>query len=150
MKRMKAKKKSGMLMMMAMGRVVVGGLAVAAAPMYTATGGGTADWPNGRVTYGFTAQADADGNVKDEFQAQHRDSGLVTTINGDITNLHVDGNGAWIGGRVTRADNPDLVGNEFLFSVIDSGQGKNAAPDIISAVNYYANAADVVLEPAGS
>lgn len=87
------------------------------------TGGGTVDWADGRVTYGFTAQIDEKGNVKGEAQFQHRDTGDVTR-HAKITALAVDGQGnAWLGGVYTTVpDEPNLVGTEFVFQVFDGGK----------------------------
>jgi hypothetical protein len=122
-----------------MALLLAAGAVMAAPAVNTATGGGTVDWPADRVTYGFNAQVDADGIVKGQMNVQHRDVGY-TSIHGDVTCLYVDGADAWLGGVVTKSDNPGVLpGAEFIFQVQDGGK---LAPDMVSSINYFATAAD--------
>src|SRR5213594_4413425 len=54
--------------------------ALAGPPVHSATGGGTVDWPGGRVTYGFTAQIDAAGVVTGQAEFEHRDAGITNHV----------------------------------------------------------------------
>ena len=68
----------------------------------------------------FTARSDALGAVTGEYQ---RVAGAAI-IHGTITCLEVVGNEARIGGTIDRAFfTPVGVGSDFLFRVIDSGEG---------------------------
>jgi len=59
----------------------------------------------------------------------------------DITCLSVVGNEAWLGGVTTRSNNEFLpVGTEWVWHVVDNGQGKNAAPDQLSFFSRFAGA----------
>ena len=102
-------------------------VALAGSAVHRASGGGTVDWPGGRVTYGFTARIDATGEVKGEAEFHFRDTGLRSHV--DINCLAVSGNVAWLGGTITRSDDPSVVGMEVTWQVKDNGQGKAAPPD---------------------
>jgi len=106
--------------------------ALAGPPVHSATGGGTVDWPGGRVTYGFTAQIDAAGVVTGQAEFQHRDSGITNHV--VINCLTVVGNTAWLGGTITISSDPTLVGVEIVWEVQDNGQGNAASPDQVSNV----------------
>jgi hypothetical protein len=97
-----------------------------------ASGGGTVDWPMGRVTYGFTAQIDAAGVVKGQAQFHHRDVGISNHV--AINCLAVVGNNAWLGGTITESTDPMSVGLEIVWRVQDNGQGQAAPPDMVSTV----------------
>ncbi len=121
------------------------------------SGGGTVDWPMGRVTYGFTAQqindSGVDGNAKGQMVIQHRDTPspeapgwLVRHI--DITYLGVNGNAAWIGGIITKSNDPIEVGLEVVGQVQDNGEGSKATgPDRISAFFTGTPISDLYSEP---
>lgn len=69
--------------------LAITGTAVAAPALSKASGGGTVDWPLGRVTYGFTAQqVDDAGNAKGEAQFHHRDVGVSNHV--DVLYMAVD------------------------------------------------------------
>lgn len=73
-----------------------------------------------RVRDEFTARSNEDGTVTGEYQ---RIAGAAV-IHGTITCLEVVGNEARIGGIVDRAAFTSVaVGSEFLFRVIDNGEG---------------------------
>jgi hypothetical protein len=80
----------------------------------------------------FTARVDADGAVNGEYQ---RVAGAAI-IHGTITCLTVVGNEARIGGTIDRAFfTPVGVGSDFLFRVIDNGEGE-ATTDQLSRVGF--------------
>ena len=110
------------------------------------TGGGTVDWPGGRVTYGFTAREIDNGNgAKGQFVIQARDT--KERVKADIVSLAVDGTNAWMGGIVTQSNSSWInVGDEFIIRVVDNGEGKKAAPDQISSM-YWAVGSDVSSMP---
>lgn len=98
------------------------------------TGGGTVDWPGGRVTYGFTSQnVDDCCGAKGEFVIQARDVGL--RVKADVISLAGLGNNAWLGCVVTQSSDSSVAqgGDEFIISVVDNGEGKNAAADQVSS-----------------
>ncbi len=106
--------------------------ALAGPPVHSATGGGTVDWPGGRVTYGFTAQIDAAGVVTGQAEFVHRDAGITNHV--VINCLTVVDNTAWLGGTITFSSNPTLVGKDIVWEVQDNGQGIAAPPDMVSNV----------------
>ena len=95
----------------------------AAGPVHGVSGGGTIEYGGALNTHAFTAQVDADGNVRGqaEFQLRYID----TTIHAEVNCLAVVGNTAWIGGTITRSSNPAVVGPGLgvLFQVQDNGEG---------------------------
>ena len=101
--------------------------ATAAPPEHKATGGGWVYFPNTeeKITVSFTAQIDADGNVKGQMQLKDR-TGIIGTFHADVTSLEIDGNEAIIGGIVTKASKPDWVGEKVTILVVDNGEGKDA------------------------
>ncbi|HEY2954002.1 MAG TPA: hypothetical protein VGK89_01990 [Candidatus Eisenbacteria bacterium] len=96
-------------------------VAMATTAVHRASGGGTVDWPLARVTYGFTAEIDADGVVTGEAEFQHRDLGVHNHV--EITCLTVIGNDAWIGGVIRESNIPELVGVQIVWRVQDNGEG---------------------------
>ena len=112
------------------------------------TGGGTVDWPGGRVTYGFTAQqTDDEYGAKGQFVIQGRDHDPDVRIKAKIVSLAVDGNNAWMGGVVTKSNYASInVGDEFIIRLVDNGEGKNAAADQVSSM-YWALGSDVSSMP---
>ncbi|MFC1907683.1 hypothetical protein ACFLW8_06320 [Chloroflexota bacterium] len=112
---------------------------LAASPMHKVTGGGTADWPGGLATYGFTArQLDDLGNAKGKAHVQVRDESEVTgLLEIDILYLAVktETGDAWMGGVITKATPSSFVGVEVIWRVQDNGEGKNASsPDMTSTI----------------
>jgi len=106
-----------------------------------ATGGGTAMLfnpfnPPGNEyfeeSFAFTAIRMPDGSVSG--QAQFNIFPGVSHIHMDIDSAVVDADGTgtvvFLGGIVTGASNPDLIGRTFGFAVSDGGSGPNAGDKI--------------------
>ena len=88
--------------------VVFGIAALVAGPLHQASGGGTVDWPGGRVTYGFVAQQiDEDGSARGNAQFFHRDV-YESPDHADVLYLVVDTDtgDAWIGAVITQSEVP--------------------------------------------
>lgn len=100
-------------------------------PEPMARGGGTVDWTTDiRVTYGFTARTDADGNTRGEIQFNWHGTDVVW--HGVLDCLAVDQNRAFMSGRVVSGQD---AGRFLVFGVEDNGEGTQAtAPDRISLV----------------
>jgi hypothetical protein len=80
----------------------------------------------------FAARSEADGSVNGEYQ---RIAGAAI-IHGAVTCLVVVGNEARIGGTIDRAAfTPVGIGSEFLFRVVDNGEG-GAVADQFSRVGF--------------
>jgi len=77
-----------------------------------------------KVTLSFTAQIDAVGNVKGQMQINDRALG-VETVHADVIDLEVYDNSALMLVKVTKASDPDMVGDEFPIVVTDNGEGKD-------------------------
>ena len=111
--------------------------ALVAGPLHQASGGGTVDWPLGRVTYGFVAQQiDEEGNARGEAQFYHRDV-FEDPDHAEVLYLVVDTDtgDAWIGAIITECEDPSLVGQEIYWRVQDNGEGSKASgPDMVSSV----------------
>jgi hypothetical protein len=110
----------------------------------SANGHGTAFYPTseGEVKrqFSFHANEMKDGSVQG--------SGVLTYIGGelfakfDIDCLTVDGNSATVSGMFTMHPNPDVVGHNIWFKVMDNGEGNNADPDLMTWVYYAAGLGD--------
>jgi hypothetical protein len=109
-----------------------------AEPVYWASGGGTVEYGGALNTHAFTAQVDADGNVKGQAEFQLRF--IDTTIHVEVDCLAVVGNEAWIGGTIARSSNPAQVGPglHILFRVQDNGEGDAHPPDMTSQLVWGA------------
>lgn len=80
----------------------------------------------------FTARSDSDGTVTGEYQ---RIAGAAI-IHGTVTCLTVVGNEAWVGGTIDRAAfTPVAIGSEFVFRVVDNGEGQGVL-DLFSRVAF--------------
>lgn len=94
------------------------------------TGGGwfIPDGEEQKTTVSFTAQIDAEGNVKGQMQAQIRFPDGKFTFHGDVIGLEVNGNVAWMLVEVTKTSDPDMlpIGAKFPVEVTDNGEGKDA------------------------
>ena len=114
--------------------------AIAAPPLHRVTGGGTVDFDGLKETYGFTAtQLDADGNATGNMQlVWHYPSDQAGVspwiMHADVLYLAVDADtgDAWIGGVITKSNDPYYVDVEFYIWVRDGGEGSKASgPDRI-------------------
>lgn len=100
---------------------------------HKATGGGWFIPEEGaeKITVAFTAQIDADGNVKGQMQAQSRYTDGKLTFQADVIGLDVVDNVATMHLIVTKTSDPMLpIGFEFQAIVVDDGEGKNAVDTI--------------------
>lgn len=112
-------------------------LSVTAAPAeHKATGGGWFITYEGaeKITVAFTAQIDADGNVKGQMQAQSRYPEGKLTFQADVTSLDVEDNIATMHLIVTKSNDPDFIGYEFDVTVVDGGEGQGTE----DTINGYA------------
>jgi len=113
--------------------------AIAAPPLHQVTGGGTVVFPGwGQETYGFTAiQVDESGNAKGNVHfTWHYPSDPAGVspwvMQADVLYLAVNTGDAWIGGVITKSNDPYYVGQEFYIQVRDGGEGSKASgPDMI-------------------
>ncbi len=87
------------------------------------------------ANFSLVALQRADGSVKGQYHDQFSLGGL----NGNgfhvaVDCLYVDGNQAWVSGEITHARFlVDIVGQNALTRVVDSGRSANDLPDQISA-----------------
>ena len=106
-------------------------LSVTAGPAeHKATGGGWFFFPGAeeKTTLTFTAQIDAEGNVKGKMQVNDRPYG---TFHVEVDYLVVNDNQAEISGVITKADHSGLmVGDRIDLYVVDNGEGKDAVDTI--------------------
>jgi hypothetical protein len=111
--------------------------AIAAPPLHKVTGGGTVSFGGwGEETYGFTAiqvdqSGDAKGNVHFTWHYPSDVAGASPWImQADVLYLAVDTStgDAWIGGVITKSNDPYYVGKEFYLWVRDGGASE---PDMI-------------------
>jgi hypothetical protein len=73
-----------------------------------------------------------DGTVRGRFVGAAHQPGGANRWSGALRCLAIDGNTAWIGGIYEHATNPALIGNGFVFKVVDNGEGALATPDFTS------------------
>ncbi|UCD97853.1 MAG: hypothetical protein JSV42_12900 [Chloroflexota bacterium] len=109
-------------------------VALASEPVHQVSAGGKLDLEGGNSeTYGFLAQIDAEGIVSG--QGEFHEQGQLK-IHFEVNCLSVDGNTAWLGGIVTRSNDPVRipVGFDFTWQLQDNGEGTNAAPDLQSFI----------------
>lgn len=117
------------------------------APVHQVSAGGQVDYSaipgfgDYHETYGFHASVDGNGNVTGEFQSHWGNDASAIKLRIDISCLSVNGNQAWLGGTVTQSGDETAipVGMQFVWSVIDGGEGKNAPPDRLSYFYYGTN-----------
>jgi hypothetical protein len=109
-----------------------------AGPVYLVSGGGTVEYAGALNSHAFTAQIDADGNVRGQAEFQLRYIG--TTIHAEVNCLDVVGNDAWIGGTITRSSKPAVVGLglDILFRVQDNGEDDAPPADMTSQLLWGA------------
>ena len=117
----------------------------AAPPEHQATGGGWFIGPNQdgeeqKTTVSFTAQIDAEGNVKGLMQAQIISPDGKLTFHGDVIDLEVNDNVATMMVRVTKASNPNMlpIGTQIPVEVTDNGEGKDAI-DLFAGFTFNGN-----------
>jgi hypothetical protein len=117
-------KKSVLMLAMSLA-VLVGSSATASAQMVS--GGGINLFGD---TFGFNAKVMPDGSTRGQAQFILRFDLLPTLrLHVDIDCLCVSGNRASMSGIVTDSNDPEAIGEQLLFAVIDNGQGRNSPPD---------------------
>jgi len=102
-------------------------------------GGGTTIEKDKVSTFVFNAVQQDDGTITGHINYHYRGGDIY--LQADVICMNIFGNRATIGGIVTniRTDNPSnfiVKGDVFTFTVQDNGQGKNAASDLISDLNF--------------
>ena len=113
---------------------------------FTTSASGTAitpapDWlqePGYFRTFSFAARGYADGTAEGHFQYHIHD--LNSWGHGDVICMTIKDNTAWVGGIYTQHSNPDAIGTERIFAVIDNGEAANADPDQITYIYPTQNA----------
>jgi hypothetical protein len=120
-----------------LGRGAVGGGGV----VHSATGSGHTEGASGaRRTFTFSAVERADGSVSGQFNLVLHESvrgstnPATTRIQAEVVCISVSGSQAWVGGVVKSSSNPDWVGLETGWSVLDDGEGSSSS-DRISLMN---------------
>jgi hypothetical protein len=101
----------------------------------SATGSGHMVRPDGTFrSFSFAAVKRADGRVSGQVQLNSRSFDVIVHIAVDC--LRVDGNTAYMSGRITRVDNPaeGEVGELNRWAVQDNGEGDEAPPDRVSSI----------------
>ena len=109
-------------------------VSVGAAAPTSATGAGTLTILGELRNFAFTASTNKD-ITKGQAQLNNRDQDAIDHI--DIDCMRVVGNQAVISGVITKS-NTGQEGNTGVFTVEDNGEGKNASPDRLSLVFFYA------------
>ncbi len=108
-------------------------LAVARGVVESVSGLGLYTDGGAKRTWSFTAVKHADGTVRGEFEGLNRSLGTGTHGHGDVICFTIVGNEAWLGGVIEQnPSNPNRVGLEFGWRVVDNGQGGGAPPDQIT------------------
>ena len=100
-----------------------------------ATGSGHMVRPDGTFrSFSFAARKHADGTVEGQVQLNSRGFDVFVHIAVDC--LRVEGNLAYMSGRITYSSNPaeGVVGELNRWSVQDNGEGDGAAPDLVSSI----------------
>ena len=110
------------------------GTAGAGGKQITALATGSGQISNGAWrTFSFTAHTDGSGTSSGQGQLDSRVSD--TRLHLDVSCLSVQGNVAFVSGLISDSNDPDFVGNSFIFAVMDNGEGATATgPDEISYV----------------
>ena len=122
----------GTILVVLMLSMLLAGIVSAGAPIHQVSGGGRFVLEDGSFeTYGFVVQVDAAGVVSGQGEF-HIHDGLSAHFEANC--LAVEGGTSWIGGVVTRSDDPSFapVGLEFTWQLQDNGEGANADPDLQS------------------
>jgi len=84
----------------------------------------------------YNARGTTLGGADGWWDYQETEPGSSVHASGEITCLVVQGNHAWIGAVVTRADDASYVGLDAWWQVQDNGAGANAAPDMTTFVGF--------------
>ena len=133
--------------------------AIAAPPLHRVTGGGSVDfwgYKEFKETYGFTAtQVDGSGNATGNMHFTWHypsDQARVSPwiMQADVLYLAVDADtgDAWIGGVITKSNDPYYVGVEFYIRVRDNGEGSKASePDMIGYTYLEESALEALEKP---
>ena len=101
----------------------------------SATGSGHMVRPDGTFrSFSFSAREHADGTVDGQVQLNSRGFDVFVHINVDC--LRVEGNVAYMSGRITHSSNPaeGVVGELNRWAVEDNGEGQGGAPDRVSSI----------------
>jgi hypothetical protein len=101
----------------------------------SATGSGHMVRPDGTFrSFSFAATKRADGTVTGEVQLNSRSFDVFVHISVDC--LRVDGNIAYMSGRITHVSDPEqgFVGELNRWAVQDNGEGPDAPPDLVSSI----------------
>ena len=109
----------------------------------SATGSGHMVRPDGTFrSFSFAASKRADGTVTGQVQLNSR--GFDVFVHIDVDCLRVDGNKAFMSGRITFTSNPEegVVGELNRWAVQDNGEGSNPA-DLVSSVPENVGNADL-------
>ena len=108
-------------------------LAVAGRVVESVSGLGLYTDGGAKRTWSFTAVKHADGTVRGEWQGLNRSLGTGTQAHGAVICFTIEGNEAWIVGVIERDPaNPQRIGMEFGWRVIDNGQGRTGPADQIT------------------
>jgi hypothetical protein len=110
-------------------------VSASAAGPTSATGAGTLTILGELRNFAFSAITAPDGTVQGQAQLNNRQQSAIDHL--DIDCMRVVGNTAVISGVVT-SSNSGQAGNTGVFAVQDLGEGKNAQPDRLSLVYFYA------------
>jgi hypothetical protein len=101
----------------------------------SATGSGHMVRPDGTFrSFSFAATKRADGTVTGQVHLNSRGLEVFVQINVDC--LRVDGNTAYMSGRITFVSDPEqgFVGELNRWAVQDNGEGPDAPPDLVSGI----------------
>jgi hypothetical protein len=110
----------------------------------SATGSGHMVRPDGTFrSFSFSATKRADGTVTGEVQLNSRSFDVFVHISVDC--LRVDGNTAYMSGRITHVSDPEqgFVGELNRWAVQDNGEGPDAPPDLVSSIPENPGNADL-------
>jgi hypothetical protein len=80
--------------------------------------------------FGFAARLQSDGSADGRFDYRDVEDGIPFTAGGEVTCLTVIGNDAWIGGAISKSNEPAFIGLGGWWHVTDNGQGAGSPPDV--------------------
>jgi len=80
--------------------------------------------------FGFTARLKSDGSAEGWFDYRDVEDGVPFTAGGEVTCLTVVDTDAWIGGAISKSNEPTFIGLGGWWHVTDNGQGAGSPPDI--------------------